>query len=189
MALTSTDLRRIAHDPEAFAGFYRRHVEEVQRFVARRVHDPQLAADLTADVFVAVIESAASYRPSRGKPVAWLFGVAHRVVAGERRRSGRESRALKRFAGRELLDDDDLARMHARIDAAAQARSLYEALAGLPAEQRAVLELTAVDGLSVAEAASAIGIGAVTARVRLHRGRLAMRDALAPQPRPTEASS
>jgi hypothetical protein len=32
----------------------------VQRFVARRVHDPQLAADLTADGFVTAIESAGS---------------------------------------------------------------------------------------------------------------------------------
>src|SRR5206468_1886418 len=39
------------------------------------------AADLTADVFVAVIESAGSYRRSRGEPVAWLFGIARNVVA------------------------------------------------------------------------------------------------------------
>jgi hypothetical protein len=49
----------IATDPDAFERFYREHVEAVQRFVARRVDDPYLAADLTADVFVAAIESAA----------------------------------------------------------------------------------------------------------------------------------
>src|SRR3954451_21918162 len=116
------DPRRIASDPEALSAFYLRHVEEVQRFVARRVHDPQLAADLTADVFVAAIESARSYRPSRGKPIAWLFGVARIVVAVEYRRGAREERAMRRVAGRDLLDEDDIARMHARIDAAAQAR-------------------------------------------------------------------
>jgi hypothetical protein len=60
----------ITSDPDAFDRFYRRHVEAVQRFVARRVDDPYLAADLTADVFVAAIESAGSYRRSRGEPVA-----------------------------------------------------------------------------------------------------------------------
>src|SRR5436190_17544422 len=190
----SEDLRRIAHDPDAFGAYYLRHVEDVQRFVARRVSDPQLAADLTADVFVAAIESAASYRPSRGRPIAWLFGVARNVVAGERRRGEREGRALLRLAGRDLLDEDDLARMHARIDAAAQARELYGALDELPDAQRALLELTALDGLSAAEAARAVGVHPVTARVTLHRARAAMRDALAggsstPTPQPTEASS
>jgi RNA polymerase sigma-70 factor (ECF subfamily) len=39
-----------------------------------------------------------------------------------------------------------------------------------------VLELVAVDGLTVSEAAAALGIRAVTARVRLHRARVALRD-------------
>jgi RNA polymerase sigma factor (sigma-70 family) len=194
MSSTTNELRRIAHDPEALSGFYLRHVEDIERFVARRVGDPHLAADLTADVFVAAVESAGSYRPSRGKPIAWLFGVARIVVAAERRRGAREGRAMLRVAGRELLDDDDVVRMHARIDAEAQARELHGALQRLPEAQRALLELTAVDGLSVAEAARSIGVRAVTARVTLHRARLAMRDALAatdvpPTPRHTEAST
>src|SRR5580704_2154869 len=49
---------RIGCDPELFEAFYREHVEAVQRFVARRVGDRELAADLTADIFVAAIESA-----------------------------------------------------------------------------------------------------------------------------------
>jgi RNA polymerase sigma factor (sigma-70 family) len=188
------DLRPIANDPEALRDFYLQHIEDIQRFVARRVHDPQLAADLTADVFVAAIESAGTYRPSRGKPIAWLFGVARIVVAAELRRGAREGRAMRRVAGRDLLDEEDLTRMHARIDAAAEARALHAALQQLPEAQRALLELTAIDGLTVAEAAQSVGVRPVTARVRLHRARAAMRDALAaddltPTPRPTEASS
>jgi RNA polymerase sigma-70 factor (ECF subfamily) len=187
-------LRRIANDPEALRDFYLQHVEDIQRFVARRVQEPQLAADLTGDVFVAAIESAGSYRPSRGKPIAWLFGVARIVVAAEQRRGAREGRAMRRVAGRDLLDEEDLTRMHARIDAAVEARALHAALQALPETQRALLELTALDGLTVAEAAQCVGVRAVTARVRLHRARAAMRDALAaddltPTPQPTEASS
>jgi RNA polymerase sigma-70 factor, ECF subfamily len=194
MATTGDDPRCIGHDPETFRAFYLRHIEDVQRFVARRVADPHLAADLTADVFVAAIESGHSYRPTRGKPIAWLFGVARNVVTGERRRDKREGARDRRVPGRDLLDGEDLVRMHERIDAAAQARRLYGALDELPAAQWALLELTAVDGLSAAETARAVGIHPVTARVSLHRARLAMRDAPAvgdsgPTPRPTEASS
>jgi RNA polymerase sigma-70 factor (ECF subfamily) len=163
---------------EDFERFYREHVEEVQRFVARRVDDPYLAADLTADIFVAVIESAGSYRRNKGEPVAWLYGIAHNVVAGERRRKAKELRAAVRIRGRELLDEDDLAAMHDRIDRESAARDLHRALACLPAGERAVLGLVALDGLSVAEAGRALGIGSVAARVRLHRARLRLRNRL-----------
>src|SRR5437763_8703309 len=125
------DVPRIGHDPAAFEAFYREHVEAVQRSIARRVADPQLAADLTAEVFLAAIDAAPSYRADRGVPGAWLFGIARVVVAAERRRGARERRDHARVEGRRLLEDDDNARMEARIDAAARARELYAALAEL----------------------------------------------------------
>jgi RNA polymerase sigma-70 factor (ECF subfamily) len=48
-------------------------------------------------------------------------------------------------------------------------------LQALPDGERAVLELVSVDGFTVAEAAAALGIRPVTARVRLHRARRALR--------------
>ncbi len=138
------DLRAIAADPDAFEAFYRRHVEAVQRFVARRVGDREHAADLTAEVFVAAIESAAAYRPVRnGSAVAWLYGVARNVVANDRRRAGRERAATARVVGRRLVGDDDVARMDERLDAAAGARQLYAAMDVLSDGERAVLELVA----------------------------------------------
>src|SRR6476661_3864363 len=106
--MSPDDLRRIAHDPEAFEAFYRAHVEDLQRFVARRVGDPHLAADLTAEAFLAAIDAAPGYRPERGAPGAWLFGIARNVVAAEHRRAARERRANARVQGRRLLDPDDL---------------------------------------------------------------------------------
>jgi RNA polymerase sigma-70 factor (ECF subfamily) len=82
---------------------------------------------------------------------------------------------VRRIEGRRLLDTDDIARMQDRIDAAAQARSLLPAISRLPDGERAVLELTAIDELSVADAAAVLGIRPVTARVRLHRARTTLR--------------
>jgi RNA polymerase sigma-70 factor, ECF subfamily len=177
-AVKAKELVEIASDPGAFERFYREHVEAVQCFVARRVDDPYLAADLTADVFVAVIESAGSYRRSRGEPVAWLFGIARNVVAGERRRNARELRMAAQIRGRELVDEDDLAALHERIDRESAARALHRELRLLPGSERAVLELVALDGLTVGEAGQALGIGAVAARVRLHRARRRLRSQL-----------
>jgi len=169
------ELGKITSDPDAFERFYRQHVESVQRFVARRVDDPYVVADLTADVFVAVIESAGSYRRSRGEPVAWLFGIARNVVAGERRRKAKELDAAARIRGRELVDEDDLTALHELIDREAAGRELLHDMCRLPEGERAVLELVALDGMSVAEAGQALGIGAVAARVRLHRSRRRLR--------------
>src|SRR5947209_19318190 len=108
MDMNPDELPRIAYDPAALEAFYRTHVEAVERFVARRVDDPYLAADLTADVFLAAIDAAGSYRSERGAPVAWLFGVARNVVAAEHRRAAREHRANARIEGRRLLDENDV---------------------------------------------------------------------------------
>jgi RNA polymerase sigma-70 factor (ECF subfamily) len=169
------ELPRIAHDPAAFEVFYRAHVEAIQRFVARRVADPYLAADLTADVFLAAIDASAGYRADRGAPSAWLFGVARNVVAAEYRRATRERNAHARFDGRRMLAPDDIERMQERIDAAAQARQLFGALSRLGEAERAVFELVALDDLTVTEAAVVLGVRPVTARVRLHRARGTLR--------------
>ncbi|KAB2808402.1 sigma-70 family RNA polymerase sigma factor [Pimelobacter simplex] len=184
------DVRRIGHDPDAFEAFYRAHLDLVQRFVARRVSDPHLAADLTADVFLAAVDAAAGYDPRRGSPAAWVIGVARNVVAGEFRRQGRQRTAVRKVAGRRLLDADSLGRIEERIDAERETRQLYDALGALRPSDRALMELVAIEGLSVTDAAAVLGVKPATARVRLHRSRRLVQSHLRP-PRPhavTEAA-
>jgi RNA polymerase sigma factor (sigma-70 family) len=173
-----TDVAAVGTDPHAFEAFYREHLPWVRRFVARRVDDPHTAADLTADVFLAVVDGAASYRASAGAPAAWLAGIARHVVADHVRRRVRESRAHTRLSGRALLDEQSAERIADRIDGERVARALYRSLAELPEGQRAVVELVAVDGLSLTEAAQALGISAGNARVRYHRARARLQDVL-----------
>ncbi|WP_330349859.1 RNA polymerase sigma factor [Streptomyces sp. NBC_00582] len=158
-----------------FEEFYRRHVDAVTRFVARRVDDPHTAADLTAEIFLAVLDSAHTYRPGLGSETAWLYGIARNVVSSERRRVAREAERDRRFSGRRLLEADDIVRLEDKLDAESPGRRLLAALARLPEGERAVIELVAVDQLTVTEAAAALGIRQVTARVRLHRARKALR--------------
>lgn len=174
------DVHRIGRDPDAFEAFYRAHLDAVQRFVARRVADPHLAADLTADVFLAAVDAAAGYRPDRGHPAAWLTGVARNVVAAEFRRQRRQQQLVRRVAGRRLLDPDSLGRIEERIDAERETRRLYEALAVLRPRDRALMELVVVEGLPVTDAAAVLGVKPATARVRLHRSRRLVRSHLLP---------
>ncbi|MFI7468966.1 RNA polymerase sigma factor [Nonomuraea sp. NPDC049646] len=166
----------IATDPDAFEAFYRRHVDAVTSFLARRVDDPHTAADLVAEVFMAVLDSAHTYRPGRGSEIAWLYGVARNTLSAERRRAYKELRLADRVGGRRHLDSDDVAELVARIDAENLARRAFQAMAGLPDGDRAMLELVVIDQLTISEAAAALGIRQGAARARLHRARHALMD-------------
>jgi len=171
----------LGRDPDVFEAFYRRHVRAVTGFVARRVADPHLVDDLTTEVFLAAIEGADSYRPSRGSESAWLVGIARNVLAAERRTAAKRVDKAVRAAGQRSLDADDIARLEEQIDAERAARDLLTALSGLPAGPRAVIELVDLDGLTVTEAAAALRILPATARVRLHRARQLLRRTCPPE--------
>jgi DNA-directed RNA polymerase specialized sigma24 family protein len=98
---------------------------------------PLPAADLTADIFVAAIESARTYRRRRGDPLAWLFGIDRNLVTGERRRTARNLRATARVRERELVDEEGLVTLHERIDAESAARSRLRQMAELGAQAAA----------------------------------------------------
>jgi RNA polymerase sigma factor (sigma-70 family) len=127
-----------------------------------------------------VVKSAHTYRADRGSVVGWLYGVAHNVVSAERRRRAREHRAHERVAGRRELTGEDIARIEDRIDAEAHVRRLGAAMGRLSKGERAVLELVVLDGLTVTDAAHALHVQPVTARVRLYRAKRALREQLAP---------
>jgi RNA polymerase sigma-70 factor, ECF subfamily len=154
----------------------------------RRFGTPEDVADFVANVFLEVLQSAGSYDPRRGNPVAWLYGLAGNVTAGMRRQQQRVVDAERRLAGRALLDTDDYARVEERIDAASALRRAYEAMQQLGERDRRLLELVAVDGLSIGEAAKVLGVTAVATRVRLLRARTRLRARLSTAEQPAPAS-
>jgi len=156
---------------EEFEAFYREHLPFVRQYLARRVDDPLTVADLTADVFVGVIRSGKTYRPELGSPRAWLTGIARNVLADHWQSDARADATVRQLHGRRLLDDDSTDRIVQRIAAEADARALLTSIARLPTALRSVVELVAVDGLAVTEAAAVLQISSGTARVRYHRAR------------------
>lgn len=169
--MTPVLVSRIAEDPDCLEAFYRAHVDEIQAFVSRRVSEPATAADLTADVFLAAIDRAHTHDPALGSPRMWLYGIARHAVSMELRRTARHARAVSRVSGRRLLEGDAYQQVADRIDAERETRRLHRRMESLPDSLRAVLELVGLDGLSVADAATVLGISPGAARVRLHRAR------------------
>jgi RNA polymerase sigma-70 factor (ECF subfamily) len=172
-------LRRLSSDPAAFEVFYRRHVDRVIGFAARRVTDPADAADLVAATFVTVLTAARSYDPGRGEPGAWLLGIAARLIVNARRRKARESAALARIAGRRLIGPSDIERLEERIDAARSSQAVIAALERLRPRAREALLLVSEAGLRPAEAARVLGISPAAFRMRLSAARRALDKAVA----------
>jgi RNA polymerase sigma factor (sigma-70 family) len=164
-------LGRSLRDPDAFAELYKRHVDAVVRFAARRAEDPETVVDLVAAVWLEVLGSLERFDPRRGRALPWILGIAANLCASERRRRAREREALRRLGGRRVLHDDDHARLEQKIDAARSAAVLRGALDGLPPSERIVAELVMVEGLTPTEVASALGIAGATVRMRLTRAR------------------
>lgn len=162
---------RLARDPAALEEFYRRHVRVLTRHVTRRLGDEHDAADVVAATFLAAMESCAGFDAARGKPVAWLFGIAGNVIAMRGRRRQAEARALARLGGRLPDPSDEYGRSDERIDAGNEARPMIAALRALSHTERELLDLVVGDQLTVGEAAEVLGIRPGTARMRLARAR------------------
>ena len=177
-------LAAIATGPGAFPDFYRRHVARVTAMGVRRFDNPEDVADFVATVFLEVLGSADGFDPGRGPAVAWLYGVGSNVATAMYRQRWRAVQAEQRISGRALLDPDDYARVEEGIDAAARLRQTYLAMRDLPEQDRRLLELVAVDGLSTREAAHALKLTPVAVRVRLSRARSRLRVALTRQDGP-----
>lgn len=167
-------------DDDAFSVFFRRHVDAVTRYALRRCAGPEDVGDLVGECFLIALQAADRYRPETETALPWLFGIARRLVARQRRHyaSGRRlflkaSNVFPRFTESEA---DAVA---SALDAARQRPALEAALARLSPSEREVLEIVAYDGLSPTEAAITLGITPNAARLRLSRARKTVKFALA----------
>src|SRR5690242_9555504 len=85
----------VSGEPAAFGEFYARRVREVLGYMMRRTHDPEVAADLTAETFAAAIVARRKFRPGGAPAGAWLFAIAHRKLVDYQRRGSADERARR----------------------------------------------------------------------------------------------
>jgi RNA polymerase sigma factor (sigma-70 family) len=162
-------LRRIAAgEDDAFSLFYREHLDAVVAFFQRRVGNRELAFDLTAETFAAVVVSAGAYSGD-APPVAWLFGIARNKLRESLRRD-RVADAARRRLGMEpiALDDEALARVEER--AGSGKSDLTRALEALPEATRSALLARLVEERDYGEIAARLQCSEQVVRQHVHRG-------------------
>ena len=155
-------------DPDAIRFLYVRYAQNIFGYVRSIVHDEHEAEDITQQVFAKLMTVLVKY-DERGVPFfAWLLRLAHNVAI-DHLRSRRAMPAEQVFCSDERVDDDAVDRAYC----------LQEALAALPEDQRSVVVLRHVVGLSPGEIADRLGRTESSVHGLHHRGRRALQDELA----------
>jgi RNA polymerase sigma-70 factor (ECF subfamily) len=164
-------LTRARHSPEAFGEFYDRNVQAVLRFFYQRTASSEVAADLTAETFTAVLAGVHRYRPAKGTGRGWMFGIARNLYRQYLRRGRVETKARRRLGVRMPdLETIDLERIEAAVDFMPFVVLLPGALEALSPSVRAAVQLRIGDQLPYREIAERLGCTEISARVRVSRG-------------------
>lgn len=170
--------RHLRGDREAFAELMRMHAHSVYSYLARCGVSAPERDDLFQEVFCKVHRSLSRGVPD-GPVRPWLFAITVNTARDAFRRA--KVRAVVRLEERAGDDAIDEAR-EATPDHAAEAREtasfLEREAAKLPLDQREVLVLVCIEGMSVDEVATAVGAPLNTVKTRLRRARLALAEAM-----------
>lgn len=163
--------RAAAGDRAAFAAVVERHRGAVFRLASVLTGNAAAAEDVFQETFLAALRGAAGYRGDA--PVAsWLFAIARHAAHRLARRADQvpaEPRTLEALGAAAGWGQPDVEAIAA---AAEQHAALVAALAALPLEEREVLALRDVEGLSGEDTARTLGISVAAMKSRLHRARL-----------------
>ena len=164
----------------AFNQLVVRHQDHLFALVYRLVPDRDQAADAVQEAFLSAYRNLASFRG--GSVRSWLGRIAVNAAMDlQRTRRRRPSQPYPEVedeswqpAAAEDLEPES------KAVAGERSRVLAAALAALPFEQRNCIVLYDVEGYDYGEIARIMGVSVGTVKSRIHRGRLALRTALAP---------
>lgn len=144
----------------AAEGAFRRHYDQVYRYLRWRTHDHHRAEELTQQVFA---DAAASLRETGGPELAWLYTVAKRRFADEARRRARTASAPSAGVPEYSVGTGV---------------ALQRALEKLPGGQRQVVVLKLLRGARFAEIGEKLGLTEAAAKMRFVRALEALRSEL-----------
>ena len=153
---------------ERFRHVYADHFDRVLGYALRRVARPEDAADVVAETFLVAWRRLGDV-PEEPRTRLWLYAVARRVLANQRRGDRRRT-ALGERLGAELATC-----VPDHAVAVADRLRYADALERLPERDREVMLLHLWEGLEPCEIAEVLGISAMASRTRLTRSRARLR--------------
>jgi len=168
-------LRVGAGDEGAFRELFARYAAVSHALAFRLVRQAQVAEEIVQEAFLAVWRTPERYDPARGSVRSWLMGtVHHRAVDAVRREQAQRRRTDQAAALAPRIAEDPIDDVVSALDLPRDRRLVQKALAGLPDEQRDVIQRMYFDGMSQSQIAERTGLplGTVKSRTLLAMRRL-----------------
>jgi RNA polymerase sigma-70 factor (ECF subfamily) len=185
-ASDSTDLRLLqriaARDTAALAELYDRHCRLLFSLIVRIVGDRGEAEEILQEVFVRVWTRVEMYDAEMAAPLPWMVRVArNRAIdrlRARRVRAAVDTPALDLAAIEATAPATGIQTPEAAVLDSDRRRTVTGALAGLPADQRQLIEAAFFEGYTHTELAQRFGLPLGTVKTRIRAGMLAMRKRL-----------
>ena len=138
-------------DEAALEEIYDLYEERIFAYIYRRIGDPTLAEDLTAQVFLKMLEAIRKEKAWHSSFSGWLYRIAHNLVIDQYRKRGKAT----------YMSIDDAPDLVTKEEGPAQtaerhwdAENLRRAIDRLTEEQASVVSLRFLEGYSITEVAS-----------------------------------
>lgn len=147
----------------------------LQRYLERMVGNRATADDLLQETLLRIAGGLPSFE-GRSSIKTWAFTIATRVASDHFRRPDMRARIVDMDRVSEIPDTDLGSEGRMVIDE--MNSCVREVIDSLPADYRAALVLHDLQGLTAADTAEACGCSLATAKIRIHRARARLRDAL-----------
>lgn len=151
-------------DTGAVEALYQRYAQSVYRYIYYRVSSTADAEDLTAEVFVKMVEGLPAYRITGAPFEAWLYRIAAARVIDYRRRSQRRPQAelTENLADSTMLPEEEIQRIQ-------EVETLRQAFSQFNDEEQTLLILRFVERKSHQEVAEVLGKSPAAVKSMQHR--------------------
>jgi len=166
-------IAEVCSDPTAFVRLYRRHYDAVFRYCVHRLFERHTAEDITAEVFLKVVENLGYFKGNEQQFRNWLYKIATNAVNDHLRKTVRRNNLLKgarQQIGSQVADRDE---------SAEKLTLLREAVFVLKPRYQTIITLRFFENLKLTEIAEVLGCSAGTVRSQLARALAKLRKILA----------
>lgn len=163
-------------DPVAYEELLRELVVLMRKFVHAAIHttrfgDDGSSEDLAQEILLALHLKRHTYDPTQ-KFLPWIYAIARHKIVDRLRLKGSQRRLVEALTITATIEQQSSACGTENPDTE---MAISAALSTLPANQKAVIELTKLEGLSVAEAAARTGLSESNIKVLTHRALKALK--------------
>ncbi len=181
----STDIdvinRILKGDTEAYSEIVKKYQDRVFRYVSYRMNNYEVALDITQDIFLVVYESLASFRREAAFST-WMYSIMINYCRNYRKKEERMNQvSLNRLVGEEEYEmqlPDERQTPEQDVINRDSLRIVTEELYQMQDDYKEIIILRDIEGLSYNEIAKTLGISLANVKVRIHRGREALKNRL-----------